>query len=284
MTQTAPQGFALVSGLARELTKGELHLPSLPESVVRLRNALSKPDFTIDELARIITGEPALVGSILTMANSVAFRRAGQETTDLKVAVSRIGAGMVQTAATTFALKQLRDSKNFKDVEHLLAPEWARTTRTAATAYLVGQRSRRVKPDEALVVGLIHNIGRIYLLSRAPIYPELFASPEAIAQTLGSWHSGVAKAIVEFWHLPSETALAVELQDEVDTDPERHPMVPVLTVAIALAPFDVAPSPEETGALAQRLDFQLLGLSQVNIQKIVAEREALQQGLGLGLG
>ena len=72
MTQTVPQGFALVSGLARELTKGELHLPSLPESVVRIRNALSKPDFTIDELARLITGEPALVGSILTMANSVA--------------------------------------------------------------------------------------------------------------------------------------------------------------------------------------------------------------------
>ena len=83
-------------------------------------------------------------------------------------------------------------------------------------------------------MGLIHNIGRIYLLSRAPTYPELFASPEAIAQTLGSWHSGVAKAIVEFWHLPPETALAVELQDEIDNDPDRHPMVAVLTVAIAL--------------------------------------------------
>jgi HD-like signal output (HDOD) protein len=284
MTQTQQQGFTLVSGLAKELTKGELHLPSLPETVVRIRNALSKPDFTIDELARLITSEPALVGSILTMANSVAFKRSGQETTDLKIAVSRIGAGMVQTAATTFALKQLRDSKNFKEVEHLLAPEWARTSRTAATAYLVGQRSRRVKPDEALVVGLIHNIGRIYLLSRAPTYPELFQSPEAIAQLLDSWHAGVAKAIVEFWHLPAETALAVELQGDIETDPERHPMVPVLTVAIALASLDAAPSPEETSALVQRVDFQLLGLSEVNIHKIVAEREEVRQGLGLGLG
>jgi HD-like signal output (HDOD) protein len=273
-----------VSGLARELTKGELHLPSLPESVVRIRNALSKPEFTIDELARLITGEPALVGSILTMANSVAFKRSGQETTDLKIAISRIGAGMVQTAATTFALRQLRDSKSFKDVEHLLAPEWARTSRTAATAYLVGQKSRRVKPDEALVVGLIHNIGRIYLLSRAPSYPELFESPEAIAQVLDSFHAGVGKAIVEFWHLPAEIALAVELQGEIDTDPERPHMVPVLTAAIALAPLDAEPSPEETGALAARGDFRRLGIGEIDILKVVAEREAVRQGLGLGLG
>jgi HD-like signal output (HDOD) protein len=284
MTETAQQGFSLVSGLARELTKGEPHLPSLPESVVRIRNALSKPEFTIDELARLITPEPALVGSILTMANSVAFKRSGFETTDLKIAISRIGAGMVQTAATTFALKQLRDSKSFKDVEHLLAPEWSRTSRTAATAYLVGLKSRRVKPDEALVVGLIHNIGRIYLLSRAPTYPELFESPEAIAQLLDSFHAGVGKAIVEFWRLPAEIALAVELQGEIDTDPERPSMVAVLTAAIALAPLDHEPSGEETGALAARADFQRIKLGEVDILRIVAEREEVRQGLGLGLG
>jgi HD-like signal output (HDOD) protein len=190
----------------------------------------------------------------------------------------------VQTAATTFALKQLRDSKSFKDVEHLLAPEWARTSRTAATAYLVGQKSRRVKPDEALVVGLIHNIGRIYLLSRSPSYPELFESPAAIAQLLDSFHAGVGKAIVEFWHLPAEIALAVELQGEIDADPERPAMVSVLTAAIALAPLDAEPSAEETGALAQRADFRRLGIAEIDILKIVAEREVVRQGLGLGLG
>jgi HD-like signal output (HDOD) protein len=282
MTVSAQNGFSLVTGLARELTRRELQLPSLPESVVRIRNALAKPEFTIDELARLITGEPALVGAILTMANSVAFRRTGQETTDLKIAISRIGAGMVQTASTSFALKQLRDSKSFKDVEHLLAPEWSRASRTAAAAYLVGLKSRRVKPDEALVVGLIHNIGRIYLLSRAPHYPELFESPDEIAKLLDSWHAGVAKAIVEFWTLPAETALAVELQDEIDTDPERPAMVAVLTAAIALAPLDSEPSAEEMGALAARADFRRLALGEVDILKIVAEREDVRQGLGLG--
>ena len=284
MIQTQQQGFSLVTGLAAELTKGELHLPSLPETVVRIQSALSRPEFTIEELAKLITGEPALVGTILTMANSVAFRRSGQETTDLKIAISRIGAGMVRTAATTFALRQLRDSETFKEVEHLLAPEWARTSRTAATAYLVGQRSRRVKPDEAMVLGLLHNIGRIYLLSRIPKYPELFASPDEIAKILDSWHVGVGKAIVEFWNLPAETALALELQDQIDDDPERPPLVAVLSAAIAIAPLAEEPTPEEVGALAQRADFRRLAIGETDILKITAERETVRQGLGLGMG
>jgi hypothetical protein len=86
------------------------------------------------------------------MANSFAFRRSGKETTDLQVAISRIGAGMVRNVATAFALRQLRARAEFKAVEHLLAPEWTRSTRAATVTYLVAQRSRAVKPDEALVL------------------------------------------------------------------------------------------------------------------------------------
>ena len=281
MTQTQQQGFSLVSGLAAELTRGELHLPSLPEAVLRIRNALAKPDFTVDELARVITTEPALVGTILTMANSVAFRRSGNETTDLKIAVSRIGAGMVQTAATTFALRQLRDSAEFQSVEHLLAPEWKRASQAAAACYLVAQVSRRVKPDEALIVGLIHNIGRIYLLSRSPKYPELFESAENVQSLLSSWHASVGKAIVEHWHLPEETAIAVERQDQICEEPECPHMVVVLTAGLAIAALGEQPTEEEIGGLAERADFGRLKLTSETIIEINGERENVRQQLGL---
>jgi HD-like signal output (HDOD) protein len=56
------QAFSLVKDLAAELSAGELRLPSLPETVVRIRNTLSKQDFSVVELARLISAEPALVG------------------------------------------------------------------------------------------------------------------------------------------------------------------------------------------------------------------------------
>ncbi len=282
MAETQEKEFSLVSGLAAELTKGDLKLPSLPEVVIRIRNALAQPDFTIDELARLVTAEPLLVGTILRMANSFGSRRSGGvETTDLEIAISRIGAGMVQTAATTFALRQIRESAEFRGVQQLLAPEWTCASRTAATAYLVAHRSRRAKPDEALIVGLIHNIGRIYLLSRSPRYPELFAAPDQVAILLDSWHAGIAKAIVECWNLPAETALAVEQQAQID-DPEQTTMGSVLTTSIAIAALTPEPTAEEAAALAARPDFRRLALADTDIAAIADQRDVVAQGLGLG--
>ena len=283
MSQTQEQGFSLVSGLAAELSKGDLKLPSLPESVIRIKNALAEPDFTVEELARLIRPEPSLTGSILTMANSVAFKRAGNETTDLKIAISRIGSGMVQTAATTFALRQLREGAEFKDVEHLLAPEWAKATRAAAAIYLVAQVSRKAKPDEAMVVGLMHNIGRIYLYSRAKHYPDLFSSPADVESLLSSWHASVGKAIVEHWNLPADAALAIERQDEISDEEEIAPMVNILTAGIAIVALGEEPSPEELSALAARVDFKKLGLSEDIIAEIAGKREELRQELGLSI-
>lgn len=282
MTQAQEHGFSLVSGLAAELSSGDLKLPSLPEAVVRVRNALAQPDFTTEQLSRIITTEPALVGNILTMANSIAFRRSGSETTDLKIAISRIGVGMVQTAATTFALRQLRESSEFQEVEHLLAPEWDRSSRVAAATYLIAQKTRKVKPDEALIVGLLHNIGRIYLFSRATKFPAIFESPEDSEQLMDSFHTGVGKAIIEHWNLPAEAATAVEQQDDIDQSLEAPAICAVLTAGMAIAALTEEPATEEMLALAGRKDFQRLEFSEENILKVVEQRAAIRQELGLG--
>jgi HD-like signal output (HDOD) protein len=276
------QAFSLVKDLAAELSAGELRLPSLPETVVRIRNTLSKQDFSVVELARLISAEPALVGGILTMANSFAFRRSGKETTDLQVAISRIGAGMVRNVATAFALRQLRARAEFKAVEHLLAPEWTRSTRAATVTYLVAQRSRAVKPDEALVLGLLHNIGRIYLYSRAPQFPELFASAEKLEELLASWQAGVGKAIIESWHLPESVAEAVGRQDDgVDDGEECPPMVDILTVSLPIVRADNPPE-EVLDALTGRADAVRLKLTREQLAEIVAERDSAGQSLGLG--
>lgn len=276
--------FTLVEGLATELTRGELKLPSLPKTIIRIREALSSQDYGIAELARLVGAEPVLAGNILTMANSVTFRRgAGQETTDIQVAISRIGTGMVHTAATAFTLRQLRDSEDFKAAEKWLAPEWVCASRTAATTYLVAKQAGLVKADEALVLGLIHNIGRIYLYSRAPLYPKLFACEDRLTSLVDSWHAAVGKAIVEMWGLPSIVSEVVAKQNEPEVDEEEHPpLLDVLKIALSIAASEEANPPEALEELAQRPESLRLGLTNDDLAEIDANREDLRQQLGLG--
>jgi len=274
------EAFAIVQNLAAELSAGQVDLPSLPRAVVRLRNELAKPGFDVPRLAKLAGTEPALAGSILTMANSVVFRRSGKETLDLKVAIPRIGASKVQVLAVRFAMQQLKSHKDLGRSKKLLEKEWATGLRVAATCHLVAERSKQAKPDEALIVGLIHNIGRIYLYSRADDHPTLFDSPVVLQELVDSWHTNVAQAIVESWGLPAEAAEAVAHQAEDEGQP-CGVMTYVLRVALAINALDAEPDAATLEELAHRRAFRAVGLGPAEIAAIWSGREAARLSLGL---
>lgn len=274
------EAFAIVQKLAAELSAGQVELPSLPRAVVRLRNELAKPGFDVPRLSKLAATEPALAGSILTMANSVALRRAGSETLDLKVAIPRIGADKVQALALRFAMRQLKSGQDLGRGRKLLEREWSLGLRVAATCHMVAERSKDINPDEALIIGLIHNVGRIYLLSRADEHPVLFDSPEILMDLVDSWHTSVAQAIVESWGLPEDAAEAVAAQTEEDGSPHGL-LTYVLRIALALTATGAAPTGEALQAMAQWRSCRALKLAAADLAAIREGHEAARLNLGL---
>jgi HD-like signal output (HDOD) protein len=84
-------GFSFVERLAQDLRDERLELPAFPEAVLRIQRVLQSPDTRTDDVVRILSSEPALAARLLRMANSAEFRRATQNITDLRQAVSRMG-------------------------------------------------------------------------------------------------------------------------------------------------------------------------------------------------
>jgi HD-like signal output (HDOD) protein len=75
-----------------------------------------------------------------------------------------------------------------------------------------------VNPDQALLTGLLHVLGRLYIIMRSKDAAEL--SETQMREVVDGWHASIGKAILETWGLPEGLQSAVENQDQLDIELE----------------------------------------------------------------
>jgi len=208
-------GFSFVERLAQDLRDERLELPAFPEAVVRIQRVLQSPDTRTDDVVRILSSEPALAARLLRMANSAEFRRVDQNVTDLRTAVTRMGFNMVRSVAVAFAMRQLRRKDTYSPAaQRELEQAWEESLAASAACFVIAKRFTRLNPDQALLTGLLHVLGRLYIIMRSKDAAEL--SDGEMRQVIEGWHASIGKAILESWGLPEELQHAVEHQDELD--------------------------------------------------------------------
>jgi HD-like signal output (HDOD) protein len=194
-----------------ELAGSDFDLPPFPDTALRVREALSNPDVSIDTLSSIVLSEPVLTARLLRLANSAMMRRGTIEITDVKTAMSRVGLDMVQNAAVSLAANEAFHAPDSSSLREHLDRIRKHSIKVCALAYILAKKVKNCgKPDEAMLVGLLHAIGKFYMLTRADESPDLFANTEALEELLNKWNAGVGRAIVESWGFPEEIVAAVD--------------------------------------------------------------------------
>lgn len=236
----------LVEALEVELAGEKLDLPSYPDVAVRVRKALTNEEVEIEHVVRVVSAEPALAARLLQVANSAALNPNGRRLTDLRTAVSRIGFNMARSATIAFAMSQLRRAEAYKGLETPLTELWHHSAHVAAVCHVVSQRFTRVNPDTALLTGLLHGVGKLYLLTRAAKYPALLADPARYQPIVAEWHGRLAQAILRNWEMADEVVQAVASAENPDREHEGAiDLADVLSVSAALATLGPDPRVEE---------------------------------------
>jgi HD-like signal output (HDOD) protein len=271
--------FDFVRNLAAELSRGNVDLPSFPEIAVRVRRVLSDPKSSVDQVVRVVGSEPALAARLLRVANSASFNRSGRAVTDLRTAINRIGYNMVRSASMSFSMAQMRKTNKLAGLEHHLNDLWQSSTSAAAVAYVLARTCTKVNPDEAMLTGMMHGIGKLYVLTRAVDHPGLFADEAALNEIIAEWHASIGKAILENWNFPESMAQAVGEQANADrTEEGPADLNDVIAIAILMASNGTHVALHELGA-AKRL-----GLDSEKTQGVMRESAAEVNALSLALG
>jgi HD-like signal output (HDOD) protein len=233
--------------LAAELSSGTVDLPCFPNVVIQIRNALVDPKTTIDRAVTIVGAEPRLTARLLQTANSVAFNQSGKHVTDLKTAITRLGQQLVQSAAMAFAVQQMKNEESLRSISGQLSELWKESIAVASICQVLARRTK-VSPDEAFLTGLLHGIGRLYIMVRAVGEVGSAETNAALLDVISGWHASIGKAVLENWGFEGNLAEAIGDQCEIDRERRRGQEVDLLDVLIAatyLAGILATPAPRK---------------------------------------
>jgi HD-like signal output (HDOD) protein len=201
--------FEFVRELATELSASTIELPSFPDVALRVQKVLSEDDANADRVVRLLGAEPVLATRVLAMANSVALNPGGKPVTDLRAAVTRLGFDALRSVAVGFAMAVMRQAKAFAGIERHLNVLWQHSVLVASLCFVVARRSHKVNPDTAMLTGLVHGVGKLYILTHSTRHPALFSDQTTYQRIVRDWHSNIAKALLESWLIADEIVSAV---------------------------------------------------------------------------
>ena len=278
------EAFEFVRELATALTNGTISIPSFPEVAMRRQRLLADENTDAETVVRLLGTEPALAARILSMANSAALNPSAQRITDLRAAVTRMGFDMLRSAAVSFAMAQVKAAEQYRAIEKPMNRLWRRSVEVASLCRVIARRHRELSADAALLAGLLHGVGKLYILTRAAKHPGLFADQATFQSIVRDWHADITKALLENWKIDEELVEAVHSYE----DQERVGRGP-LSLGDVLAVADIVASLREKPDLlavklaecysAERLEVRADTLEQVLVD-CNAEMTALKEALG----
>jgi len=233
----------IYSRLQQLISRGD-DLPTLPGIILQLDQVLDDPTAGTAQVARVIEQDPALTREVLRIANSQKFRRSGARIRSVPMAVLRMGLDHVRSVCMVHAVVQAFDHGRARTDRRRF---WSHCATVASLASWLWARvgdTRAIRPEDAYVVGLLHDVGLLVIDRHFPDeFSDLLEAREdpdaALApleeELLGLDHGAVAGFLIGRWSLPSFVADAIAQHNHpADAPPEIARLATVLATAEAM--------------------------------------------------
>ncbi len=179
-----------------------LTLPTLPEVALKIRDAVNDKDVNSNALSSVIGQDAALAARIIKVANSPLLR--GAVTVDnLQLAITRMGINFVRNLATGLAMEQMFQATH-DSVDRRLRRSWEHSLEVASISHVLASHFTKLKPDQATLAGLVHEIGILPILTLAEENPQILEKEDILDKIISRLHGKVGRAIMKAWEFPEE--------------------------------------------------------------------------------
>ena len=191
-----------------DLNSGHLLLPSLPEVAVKIGEAVNDEDTDARQIAGLIETDPVIALKIVKAANSARYGGVSQVAT-VTEAVARLGMQNTRILVVTFALRELFRTPS-RQLEARMLALWEHSRHVGALAQVLADRVGAFNSHEALLAGLVHDIGCLAVVGYARDFPDVAQNAVALESSIRTLRSQLSGMILSTWQMPVELVTAAK--------------------------------------------------------------------------
>jgi putative nucleotidyltransferase with HDIG domain len=259
----------IINGYLQEST---LNVPVFHTVAVRLQQVLSRRDFSIDEVNKLITADAGLASQVLRVSNS-SFYSGLTKVTTIRDAIVRLGATSVANIAMMATQQDMYRSKDTK-LNGIMSTLWQHALCCAIGAkWLATKANLGALAQEAFLAGLLHDIGKLFLLKvMEEIIKEGKAtgeiSPALFAEVINSMHVEHGHHLMQKWSMPEAYSNVVRDHHIDPWDQGNLLLAIVRLVDQACNKLGVGMRPEPDLVLFASSETQVLGIKEITLAEL----------------
>ena len=278
MTEAATNSTSIL-----KLVNKTMELPTIPEVLVKLNDVIASEDSSADDVAKVISVDPAVSTNILRIVNS-AYYGLQVRVSSIGLAVSIMGFSMTKKVALKAAVfsvfgRNKKELTNFSPVEF-----WKHSIFTGVAARALGVESSRfatTHAEDLYICGLLHDIGKLIMLERTPDQYEQVLVEAARSgrseidvenEIYGFSHADVGSVLGVKWFLPEDLTIAIRYHHAPDKDPFHRSLSSLIHLADHLSWANAHPSTR--GTVAPELQHEVydqIGLDPQQVEDLLPQ-------------
>ncbi len=225
-------------------------LPTIPVVATKVMQLLDDEDSTADDLAKVVSSDPAVAARVLKISNS-SFYGAQRQILTLPHAIMMLGFVTLKSVVVAASVKQVYHPYGL--TEKLL---WEHSFGAGLAARLIAAELRQTNPDEAFLGGLFHDIGKqiMNFLDKDKFQEVMQRSynddrtfEDAEKMLFPYTHEEAGALVLKKWNFPEHLIKAVLAHHTLELPDDEEAYVVNLTNVVSLSNlfchrYGVAPS------------------------------------------
>ena len=267
----------------QDLVKNASNLISLPEVALRVNKIANDPNSTADDMASVITQDPALVVRMLKIANS-AYYGLSTEVETITRAVAILGTNKIRDLVLSTSASQAFDG--IPNDLITMQDFWHHSLYCGLLAQILSKKSKKTNSESIFIAGLLHDIGQLLMFNQLPEKShesilllmegtEDLETFEAERTVFGFDHMQVGAELIKHWKLSPVLQECVEFHHEPQNAKEFPIEVALINIANAvavMADFDSMSEDDEIPRI-NPISWKLTGLSKDILPEAIKEAQ-----------